>query len=507
MKRFARFGLAIAPPLAAAALFAQTPGRPVPAPERGKALFDTHCAVCHGSAGKGDGPAAYLLSPRARDFNRGSFKVRSTATGSLPTDEDLFRTVTRGMPGTPMPSWEHLPEVDRWALVDTVKAFSPRFKEEGPGEALAVPDPPAHLDQLAAAGKAAFEKYRCGECHGATGRGDGPSSATLKDDTGFPIRPYDFTRPGRYKGGDAPKDIYRTFTTGFDGTPMPSFAYAIPEEDRWSIVAYVRGLSTPEPAAKSLAPGSVLAAQRVSSVATEPDAPAWEKAGEFEIPMRQLWGRENAVGRVRVAVATDGKKVAIRMRWADATLDVRTLRPEEFRDAAAVQFSLAGPDVTFAMGERGKPVAIWHWKADWQRDIAGREDVETAEPALVVDLYPFARGKGTADQDPAYLTGLAAGNAFSKLGRKSPVENLVAAGVGSLTPLPSSSQNVAGKGVWAANEWKVVFVRSLEPAGEGDARLFDGVPIAFAVWNGSEGDRNGIKAFSTWYRLGLPPRK
>lgn len=101
------------------------------------------------------------------------------------------------------------------------------------------------------------------------------------------------------------------------------------------------------------------------------------------------------------------------MRWADATMDGRMLRPEDFRDAAAVQFSLAGPDVTFAMGERDKPVAIWHWKADWQRDIAGREDVESAAPAMAVDLYPFARGKGAADQDPAFLAGNAAGNAFS----------------------------------------------------------------------------------------------
>jgi mono/diheme cytochrome c family protein len=506
MKRSARFGWMLLPPLAAAALYAQTSGRPGPAPERGKALFATHCAVCHGATGAGDGPAAYLLSPRARDFTRGSFKVRSTATGSLPSDDDLFRTLTRGMPGTAMPPWEQLSEADRWTLVDAIKAFSPRFQSEGAGEAARVPEPPANLDRLVPAGKLAFETYRCGDCHGTAGRGDGPSSPTLKDDTGFPIRPYDFTRPGRYKAGDAPKDIYRTFTTGFDGTPMPSFGDAIPEEEKWAIVAYVRSLSTPEPAAKVLAPGGVIATQRMSSLPTEPDAPVWEKAGEFEIPMRQLWGRENVVGRVRVAVATDGKKLAIRMRWADATLDARTLRPEEFRDAAAVQFSLAGPDVTFAMGERDKPVAIWHWKADWQRDIAGREDVESAAPAMAVDLYPFARGAVTADQDPVYLTGHAVGNAFSKLARKSPVENLVAAGIGSLTPQPASLQNVSGKGVWAANEWKVVFVRSLEPAGEADARLSDGVPIAFAVWNGSEGDRNGIKAFSTWYRLGLSQR-
>ena len=506
MKPRACFAWLLLPPLAAAALSAQTPGQPAPAPERGKALFATHCAVCHGASGAGDGPAAYLLSPRARDFTRGSFKVRSTATGSLPTDEDLFRTLTRGMAGTAMASWQHLPEADRWALVDYLKTLSKRFAEEGPGEILPVPEPPANLDRLAAAGKLAFEKYRCGECHGAIGRGDGPSSATLKDDTGFPIRPYDFTRPGRYKGGDAPSDIYRTFTTGFDGTPMPSFGGAIPDEDKWAIVAYVRSLSTPEPAARTLPPGGVLSAQRVSSVPTEPDAIVWEKAGEFEIPMRQLWGRENEVSRVRVAAATDGRKLAIRMRWADSTLDARMLKPEEFRDAAAVQFSLAGPDVTFAMGERGKPVAIWHWKADWQRDLAGREDVESDAPGMAVDIYPFSRGKGAADQDPAFLTGNAAGNAFSKLSRKSPVESLVAAGIGSLTPRPAALQNVSGKGVWAANEWKVVFVRDLSPAGEGDIRLSDGVPIAFAVWNGSQGDRNGIKAFSAWYRLGLPAR-
>jgi mono/diheme cytochrome c family protein len=493
--------------LAAAAISAQPAGRPAPALERGQALYMTHCAVCHGAAGAADGAGAYLLSPPARDFTRGSFKVRSTATGSLPTDDDLFRTITKGMPGTAMPSWEQLSEADRWALVDAVKTFSPRFRSEGAGEAVQIPEPPADLDRLVPAGQLAFEKYRCGNCHGATGRGDGPASPTLKDDTGFPIRPYDFTRPGRYKAGDAPKDIYRTFTTGFDGTPMPSFGDAIPEEEKWAIVAYVRSLSTPELATKVLAPGGGLMAQRVTSIPTDPDAAAWANAGEFEVPLRQLWGRESVVARVSVSTVTDGRKLALRMRWSDASADSRMLRPEDFRDAAAVQFSLAGPDVTFAMGERGKPVAIWHWKADWQRDIAGREDIEAAAPSMAVDMYPFARSSAAGGQDPAFLTGRAAGNAFSSLARTSPIESLVAAGIGTLTPRPAASQDVSGKGVWAAGEWKVVFVRSLEPAYTGDARLSDGVPIAFAVWNGSEGDRNGIKAFSTWYRLGLPAGK
>ena len=238
----------------------------------------------------------------------------------------------------------------------------------------------------------------------------------------------------------------------------------------------------------------------------DPDAAFWGKAGEYEIAVRQLWGRENVIGRVRVSVATDGKQLALRMRWSDASADTRMLLPQDFRDAAAVQFSLAGPDVTFAMGERGKPVSIWHWKADWQKDIAGRQDIESAEPAMVVDMYPFAHGTAAADQDPAYLTGRAAGNAFSRLQRSSPVESLVAAGIGTLTPQPAAAQNVSGKGVWSGGEWRVVFLRNLEASGNGDVRLADGTPVAFAVWNGSEGDRNGIKAVSTWYRLGLSQR-
>ncbi len=484
--------------LLAAAAPAAADERPASRPERGKLLFQTHCAVCHGSQGAGDGAAEYLLSPRPRDFTRGSFKIRSTATGSLPTDQDLFGTISSGMAGTAMPAWDHLSAAERWALVDVVKTFSPRFREEGPGETVTIAEPPADFSRLVPAGKAAYEKYRCGECHGAAGQGDGPSSGTLRDDTGFPIRPYDFTRPGRYKGGDAPGDIYRTFTTGFDGTPMPSFAYAIPEEDRWSIVAYVKSLSASEPAAARSPANGILEVSRVKKLPVEPDAAAWESLAEYEIPLRPVWGRENTTPAVRVSAATDGKRLAVRMKWRDTSVDLRMLRPEDFRDAAAVQFSLAGPDVTFAMGARDKPVNIWHWKADWQKDLAGREDIETVAPRMVVDLYPFSRGGAV---DPLYLTGRAAGNAFSRTDRASPVEDLNAGGIGTLTSQPPEGQNVGGKGVWSDGQWRVVFIRSLASNDREDARLEDGVPVAFAVWNGSEGDRNGNKAFSVWYRL------
>src|SRR2546430_8550968 len=72
------------------------------------AVYNHACAWCHGKDGRGDGPAAFsinkYLSPRPRDFTRGQVKLRSTPSGQLPTDDDLLRTLERGIPGY-MPSF------------------------------------------------------------------------------------------------------------------------------------------------------------------------------------------------------------------------------------------------------------------------------------------------------------------------------------------------------------------------------------------------------------------
>ncbi len=88
-------------------------------------LYARHCSVCHGAEGFGDGKAAYLVHPRPRDFSYGKFLLVST-DNRVPTDEDLFATISRGMPGSAMPSWEHLPEQDRRDLVRYVRALAHR---------------------------------------------------------------------------------------------------------------------------------------------------------------------------------------------------------------------------------------------------------------------------------------------------------------------------------------------------------------------------------------------
>src|SRR5207247_2095034 len=77
---------------------------------RGKEEFEEHCIGCHGVRGDGNGLAATFLFPRPRDFTIGVFKFRSTPSGSLPTDGDLFRTITRGGRWPRMPTWHESAE-------------------------------------------------------------------------------------------------------------------------------------------------------------------------------------------------------------------------------------------------------------------------------------------------------------------------------------------------------------------------------------------------------------
>ena len=210
--------------------------------EKGKDEYLEHCAGCHGVRGDGNGPAATFLFPRPRDFTAAVFKFRSTPSGSLPTDDDLFRSVTRGVRWTAMPTFHELPEWQRLAIVAHVKTFSTRWAEEPPETIVAPGAPPRATPQLLARGKALYTKAKCQECHGESGRGDGPSAAQLKDDAELPIWPTDLGR-GQFKGGSSVADVFRAITTGLDGTPMPSFADALSAAERWAIAYYVLSFS------------------------------------------------------------------------------------------------------------------------------------------------------------------------------------------------------------------------------------------------------------------------
>jgi mono/diheme cytochrome c family protein len=217
--------------------------------EQGKSIYLQNCAACHGAKGDGQGDAAAFLAPRPRDFVRANYRLRSTPTGKLPTDVDLFRAVSLGMPSTPMPAWKHiLNEADRWAVVEYLKTFSPRFadtNEDRRGIA-SFGTPPARNEAALAEGKALFTKLACVTCHGETGHGDGTSAASLVDDSQNKIKPRDFAKTGAFKSGYATKEIVRTILTGFNGTPMVGFHGSIPEPDAWKVAYYVETFAKPE---------------------------------------------------------------------------------------------------------------------------------------------------------------------------------------------------------------------------------------------------------------------
>jgi cytochrome c oxidase cbb3-type subunit I/II len=209
---------------------------------RGKAVYARRCVGCHGVKGDGNGAAATFLDPRPRNFTLGAFKFRSTPSGSLPTDGDLYRTLTRGVRWTAMPTWHELPEKDRIAAIAYIKTFSTRWTEEKPEPPIVIGEPPKATPELVAKGKDLYVQAKCWQCHGNSGKGDGPSADDLKDDLGFKIRPADFTK-GQFKGGGDVRDIFRAMSTGLDGTPMPSFADSMKEAERWAISYYVLSFS------------------------------------------------------------------------------------------------------------------------------------------------------------------------------------------------------------------------------------------------------------------------
>jgi len=216
--------------------------------ERAKQVYARNCVACHGLKGDGKGDAAAFLAPRPRDFVKADYRLRSTALGKLPTDVDLFREISLGLPGTPMPPWKRmLSDADRWALVEYLKSFSPRFADSTEAR-VAITDfgtPPVKNGATIARGKDLYTKFNCVSCHGEGGHGDGSGAAVLVDDSGMRIKPRDFSNPTAFKGGYSAKEVVRTVLTGFNGTPMIGFAGTMSNEEAWALAYYVETFARP----------------------------------------------------------------------------------------------------------------------------------------------------------------------------------------------------------------------------------------------------------------------
>ncbi len=468
-------------------------------------LYERHCIACHGEKGDGDGPAAYLLSPKPRDFTSGVYKFRSTPSGSPPTDQDLLRTLKHGINGTSMPAWDRLSEKELTDVIQYVKTFSDIFEYIDAMEPpITIKTPPQLTKKSVRAGKKVYKEMECSKCHGPDGKGDGPSSAKLVDDRDRPIRPYDFTRgPRLMKGGASPRDIYRTFMTGLDGTPMPSFIDDLAEMQRWQLVHYIQSLS---PAGTGAAVPKETPTLHAVKVSTDPsldsDDPIWKRTPVTVVPLRPLWARDTWVDSVKVQIAIGPKMAAFRFEWRDIRQDEEVIRSRDFRDGIAIQFVAQGrPDdyVGFpfiGMGDNKDAVTIWHWKADWEADIKGGFRDVVQKHGVTMDQMTQ---QADYISDKLYLAGLAVANPLSIPQHSTPIEVLAAKGFGTLTSQAAADQTVEGRGVWRDGVWVVVMRQVLDSASVLQQQKT--LPVAIAAWDGGAGDRNGQKSVSQWMEL------
>lgn len=490
----------------------------------GKEVFSKQCAPCHGVNGDGQGPAAYLLFPKPRNFTKGQFRLIST-WDAAPTDEDLFKTLSRGMPGSAMPSWAHLTEETRWGLVHYIKTFiknpvqirpdhqPQNAGESGAGHIAASPEIP-YTPEAKARAQQLF-KEGCAPCHGATGKGDGKQEQI--DSDGLPTRPRDLTA-GIYKGSSEPGEVYKRILAGLPGTPMPSSPYLY-GDDAWRLAHFVREMSSDEQRGRMEMSRFHIVAKRTAKLPDHPDDSAWRSAPTVDLHLMPLWWRDVRPSVISVQALHDGKDIAVQLVWADSTYDHTAVRPQDFRDAAAIELALTADPPFFGMGEgvHGATVNIWMWKGERQADLEPAfQDIDKIYPNVGIDSYPNlqrspleqpTRNALTLDSDPTFVTGWGAKNIVSDPTRKSAAEDLYAGGFGTLRARPMADQLVNATGVYSIGSYRVVLRRSLQGKGENSVGLQPGTtwPVSFAVWDGSAGDRDGKKSVTVWQDLYIEP--
>ena len=483
---------------------------------RGKEIYDDKCAHCHGAEGKGDGSGAETLNPRPRDFTRGQYKIRSTESRELPTDDDLLRIVTDGMPGTSMPGWPGLSDEERRAVVAYLKTFSKQFERAtAPPVEIAMVDRVPPSEESVSEGRKIFEMLECAKCHGEQGRGDGPSGLTLVDEWKFPTRPADLTMSWQFRGGDAQEDLYRRFMAGLAGTPMPSIKDGFPmdmevediqimiedEEEispeqqemydnamreirvkTWHLANYVRSLSPAEKPEAAIVLKSALVEGELPQSADDPRWGAGEGAmfplaGQVIIEPRLF---DPTVTAVFVKSMHNGEEVAILLTWHDPSLSLATVDEAGDEDAAvsdeeqgasmlgdalAVQFptkiSEGAERPHFLMGDARRAAYAWVWEASPSPSPELREGV----------------------------------SAKVREGR--------AKGMTRFQEQPADAQDLRGRIAYADGRYQLLVHRSLLTKDKNDLQLEPGafIPIGFAAldgWNGEVGTRRSI---STWYYL------
>lgn len=251
-------------------------------------------------------------------------------------------------------------------------------------------------------------------------------------------------------------------------------------------------------------PSTEIVIVSAATVPTDPADPAWRAAPQHVAKLllqdmvepRQL---NATTPQIRVRAISDGRMVAFRLEWPDATRDDLAV-DSKFADAVAIQLPVTiEPNVPAPqMGEPGRRVEIAYWNAGWQAQVDGRgNSITDLFPHASIDHYPFEapplKNNPEAQRVMAlrYAPARALGNPVAGP-RSSPVEDLIAEGPGTITSAPKPVST--GKRQRTPSGWAVVIARP-HPAGlSGHVRG----QVALAVWDGAHAEVGARKMRTGW---------
>jgi mono/diheme cytochrome c family protein len=479
-----------------------------PQRESGRTLYVKNCAQCHGEKGDAAGYATPHLYPRPRDFTSGKFKVRTTPNGALPTHQDLVNIIRLGMPYTSMPAWPDLTDQDVSNLAYYIKTFYPDFSNaESVPQPVELPSAPGASDESIELGRKLYVDTGCVKCHGNLGRGDGPSAPTLTDELGYPIRAADLTQSWTFRGGPSREDIFRTMSTGLNGTPMPSFSDSLSPEQRWAITDFIVSLSgSGEPGYTNL----VVAKPAPNPIDLAKGAAIFESAPVARFP---ILGQITEPGRsfhppatsLTVQAIYDTESIALLVRWHDMGADnmgkngpLLPVPPEEEESAPGGGVKPTA-DNPFGDAEVAAPQPAADPFADATAAPAPASEFSDAVAVQVPSQVV------TGARKPYFIFGDAQSPVdlwFFDLARPDPIQFT---GRGSADVALNDTGELTGVASYDQGEWSVIFKRPLLSASGAPLSTGQFMPIAFSVWDGFSRERGNRRGLTVWQSIYLEP--